>query len=432
MPPPRFNVREEWSPSLSATLPERASFRLDIPSRSVADVLRTRLARELDGMDFTAEAIGRAVEILVDALDVDIVFTIEDAAGYETYGGYHFTHRAHHLLSSEHTSRIAGDLREDGREVWDEYLAAKADKGRAWGKFCGVNNIDKVVRGIKRGELWLHAAFTGELKTTFALNWAYNLVTRYRSSVFYVTLEMPYEQIRAGIYVMHSANPRFASIHAPLDYEKVKSGTLTDEEEAFFKVVIDDFTQNDEYGRFEVWGPDRAVTVADIKLEAELRHQKEEIGLLVIDHGLLVAPSPEHRRDDYGTRMNSVIREAKQLALHFNHGEKIPVLLLFQINREGKDQADKAEGRYKLRALSYANEAERSADLVSTTYLNDQHRRDGTTLFDCLKRRDGQLFQPFVAAIDWRTRRLSNVLDPMRATAGISVDDYRSTTSFKV
>lgn len=341
-------------------------------------------------------------------------------------GILHFSQNAHKLLVFEHNARIQGNLREDGQDVWDEYQEAKANKGLAWGKFCGLNEIDKIIRGIKKGELWLHAAYTGELKTTFALNWAYNLVTRYRSNVFYVTLEMPYEQVRKGIYAMHSSNPRFELLgYKPLDYDKVCAGTLTPEEEAFYKIVIDDFVNNEEYGAFEVWGPDEDVTTDDIKVAAELAHQKNELGLLVIDHGGLVEPRRRKRSKDYTIELNSILRDTKKLALHFNHGEKVPVLLLFQINREGKDYADKMEGRYKLRALSYANEAERSADVVTTTYLNEEHRTAGTTLFDCLKRRDGQHFKPFVAGVDWKTRRIFN-RDKYSGSSdqGMSLDDH--------
>lgn len=203
--------------------------------------------------------------------------------------------------------------------------------------------------------------------TSFALNWAYNLVTRYRSSVFYVTLEMPYEQVRQMIFAMHTENPKFSQMgFKPLDYEKIKYGTLNPEEEAFFQLVIKDFCTNEEYGSFEVWGPDDDVTTDDIRIEAELKHHQSEIHLLVIDHGGLVEPRKKKRSKDYTIELNSIIRDTKKIALHFNHGEKIPVLLLFQINREGKDYADKMEGRYKLKALSYANECLLEGTLVRT------------------------------------------------------------------
>lgn len=349
----------------------------------------------------------------------------------------HVVQAVHRLLIQNSTSRIQGNIREDGEEVRAEYQTAKANKSLTWGKFCGINNIDKVVKGVKKGEMWLHAAYTGELKTTFALNWAYNLVTRYRSNVFYVTLEMPYEQIRQQIYVMHSSNGRFKAWaemtgqdpekFAPLDYEKVKNGELSPDEEKFYDMVINDFHKNPEYGSFEVWGPDSDVTIDDIRVQAEIAHNSNPIDLLVIDHGGLVEAKRHKRGKDYTIELNSVLRDSKKLALHFNHGEKVPVLLLFQINRDGKDYADKMEGRYKLRALSYANEAERSADIVTTTYLNDDFRQQGTPFFDCLKRRDGPMFTPFNCTIDWKTRRMGN-LDPLATSSekGITVDDHRA------
>jgi hypothetical protein len=114
----------------------------------------------------------------------------------------------------------------------------------------------------------------------------------------------------------------------------------------------------------------------------------------------------DRKHRDYTIELNSVLRGAKKLALYFNHGEGVPVLMLFQINRDGKDAADKAEGKYKIRALSYANEAERSADTVTTTYLNDNHRENGTSMCCCLKNRDNPLFKPFLLGVDFQCRRI--------------------------
>jgi replicative DNA helicase len=360
-----------------------------------------------------------------EIIDHGMVFGRERKEGLRE-GISHFTKNVHSLLVYQQDSKIQGDLRDCGQDVWDKYENSKIEK--AHGMLCGINNIDMVIRGIRKGELWLHAAYTGQLKTTFALNWAYNQVTRYKHNVFYVTLEVPFEDIMDLIYVMHSSNARLMQkmgVTAPLDFDKVETGTLSEEEEAYYKAVIKDFCENPEYGRFEVWGPDEDVTVDQIRTQAELKNQEEEVHLLVIDHGGLV--EPKRKKKDYVIELNSVLRDTKKMALHFNHGAKVPVLLLFQINRDGRDYADKSGGRYQLRALSYANEAERSADVVSTTYLNEDHIRAGTTFFDCLKRRRGGLFPPFTAKIDWRTRRMSNY-DQFKGAddKGMTMDDYRS------
>jgi len=334
---------------------------------------------------------------------------------------------AHGLMPVEVHARTNGDLREDTNEAWQEYQIAKRERGNVWGAFVGINEIDKVCHGCKRGELWIHAAFVGELKTTFALNWCYNLVTRYRTNVFYVSLEVPYTQIRRNIYAIHSANKKWAAQgKKPLDYRQIRDGELTPEEEPFYQEVLDDFHNNPEYCRFEVWAPEHDVTIDDIRVQAEMAHKQMDVGFIVIDHGGLVEPTKKNK--DFTIELNSVLRAAKKtLALHFNGGEGVPVLMLFQLNRQGKDEADKNEGRYKIKALSYANEAEKSADYITTTYLNDGHREAGTTLFCNLKNRDNPLFNTFTATVDFKCRRILNFDPTISRVAGMRIDTPEGT-----
>lgn len=343
-------------------------------------------------------------------------------------GLIHFAERAHDLILPESNSRTAGDIRLDGQAVWKSYERAKIDKDKAWGKFTGINSIDKVCHGIKKGELWVHAAFPGDLKTTLAINWCYNLVTRYKTNILYFSFEMPYEQLRLLVYVMHSASARWRiQGYKPLDYRKVRDGELTPAEEEFYQKVIEDFCNNPDYCQFEIRAPDRDFTIDDIRLEAELTHKQMEVGLIVLDHGQLIEARRAKRSKDYVVELNSVVRDAKKLALHFNHGEKVPVLMLFQINRQGKEDAAKNEGRYKMSALAYANEVEKSADTITTTYLDEDHRRNGTTLFCNLKNRDNPLFDPFMARVEFSCRRIYN-LDAVDAPIGqgMGAEDHQS------
>jgi replicative DNA helicase len=311
------------------------------------------------------------------------------------------------LVISDQTAQTRGDVRFDTKAGWEDYLQAKHNKDKAWGRFTGLECIDTICHGHKRGELWVHAAFTGELKTMFAINWAYNLITRYRTNVLYISLEMPYVQIRRMIQVVHSANLKWKNLgRKPLDYRKVRDGELSPEDELFLKEVLDDLRDNPEYCAFDVWSPDRDITIDDIRTQAEIMNKHKELGFLVIDHGSLVEPKRNRYFKDYTIALNSILRDSKKLALQFNHGEGLPVLMLFQINRQGKNEADKAEGRYKISALAYSNEADRSADVITTTYLNDEHRDNNTTLFSNLKNRDNPLFKPFQAAVDFTCRRI--------------------------
>lgn len=345
-------------------------------------------------------------------------------------GIQHFASKANDLIISDYNAKVRGDIREDGQEVWSDYEQSKVNKDKVWGKFTGLNKIDTICHGIKRGELWIHAAYPGELKTSLAMNWCYNLVTRYKTNVFYLSLEMPYAQLRRIAYVIHSANARWSLLgyDKPLDYRKVRDGMLDDKEEAFYQEVIKDFNRNPDYSAFEVWSPDREVDMDDIRLEAELLHKRMDVGMIVLDHGMLINPRKKKRSKDYVVELNSIIRDAKKLALHFNQGEGIPVVMLFQINRQGKLEAEKNEGRYKMSALTYANETDKSADYITTTYLDKDHRTNGTTLFCNLKNRDNPIFEPFIAEVHFSSRRIRN-LNTINSMGGhnMSVDEHYQT-----
>lgn len=167
-----------------------------------------------------------------------------------------------------------GEFRRDARETWEDYLAAEADRGKSAGRFVGIEEIDVVCRGVKKGELWLHAGFPGELKTSLALTWAYNLVTRYRCNVLYVSLEMTRKQLLRLLHVMHSAHKRWGG-RPTLDYRKVRDGELSADDKAFLQGCITDIETSPEYCALDIWCPDREVTLAEIKQYAEQMHRRK-------------------------------------------------------------------------------------------------------------------------------------------------------------
>ena len=94
------------------------------------------------------------------------------------------------------------------------------------------------------------------------------------------------------------------------------------------------------------------------------------------------------------------------MALNFARGRGVPVLALFQLNRQGKLRADKNDGRYDFAAISYANEIEKSADVITYTYLNDALRNEGKFYLGNLKNRDNPLFDRMVGKIIWQSKRM--------------------------
>jgi len=338
----------------------------------------------------------------------------------------HFAKRSQEIRVSDTNVRIHGDIRNDAQQLKEEYEAAERDKGRSMGVLSGINEIDDSCKGAKKGELWIHAAYPGELKTSLASNWCYNAVTRYKANVVYVSFEMPYEQIRRNIYTIHTNNARFAQQgFKPLDYRAIRDGNLTKEEKEFyFDMVIPDFNTNPTYTHFEVVCPDREWNMDDVRSQLELLHKEFEVGMVVLDHGQWIEARKARKNKDYTIELNSVVNDAKRLALNFDHNNGVPVVMLFQINRMGKDDADKNDGLYKMKALTYANACEKTADVITTTYLNDEMRKAGLTKICNLKNRDNPLFEPFSAHVNFVSRRILSQkrMEPQ----GFAVEEHES------
>jgi replicative DNA helicase len=263
--------------------------------------------------------------------------------------------------------------------------------------------------------------------TTFGNNWCYNAVTRFKKNVVYVSFEMTREQLRRSIITIHTANARFAQQgFKALDYRFIRDGLLTKEEKDFYlNHVIADFESNPTYTHYEVITPDRDWTMDDVRIQLEQLHKEFEVGLVVLDHGQWIEARRSRKNKDYTIELNSVVNDSKRLALTFDHNNGIPVVMLFQINRQGKDIADKNEGVYKISALTYSNACEKSADVITATYLNKELRAAGLTKFSCLKNRDNPPFEPFEAHINFMCRKIMSAkrLEPQ----GFSVtshDDY--------
>ena len=104
--------------------------------------------------------------------------------------------------------------------------------------------------------------------------------------------------------------------------------------------------------------------------------------------------------------------------MSFNRGAGIATVALFQISREGFKAAEKGGGRYNLTHLSYANEAERSSDIVTAGWVDDNLRQQSLLKLQCLKSRDDQPFEDFYAGVLWPCRRIFS-------TNAVSVEQSR-------
>jgi len=358
--------------------------------------------------------------------------------------------RCHEVVSPTVGTRLSGEITSDGADFMALYERVESDPLAGIGQHTGIFQLDTAINGAKKFELWIHAAFTGGLKSTLMLNWAYNQAIFFLHSSLVFSLEMPYQQCRNILYSMHSMHPKFKAVRfqlglqsdpkaaACIPYENIRDGTLRDyhpnAKKFLMEYVVPDFNGEEvikdldpqtgkpwpspkDYGKIfiEVADPEKAdFTMNDLRHRAEVIYSKTPFSMIFVDHvGLM---SPRKWVSNTTDRQNEIIRDCKKLAMSFNRGQGIAVVCLFQISRDGYKSAKKAKEKtgvaeYDLTHLSYANEAERSGDIVTATWIDDDLKKINRVQFQCLKSRDQKPFERFEARVEYACRRILTCMD---------------------
>jgi len=329
-----------------------------------------------------------------------------------------------HLNQSLRRGSIEGSFRNDAAELLRDYDRRKANPQLQYGVLSGIDKIDPVHKGIGAGEIALVLGFTGHLKSTFCLNWAYKAAIWYGHNVAVVSAETPVRKMRDALYVMHAAHKKFEGRAGflSIDYEKVKSGLLTPEEEVYFRDVVDDFTTCKDYGEIFYREPEDQITIADVQRWAEAKNRVKPISLIYIDYLGLLDPGRNMKGMENYSALNMVVRQSKLMAMSFAHGKGVALLSPFQANREGLKEAEKNGGKYTLRAFAGANEAEKSTDLAYYVFLDDALRNAKEVSCGNIKTRDvPMVVDQFRLFADPATRVIDNLNLTTAAQAPVDI-----------
>jgi hypothetical protein len=285
-----------------------------------------------------------------------------------------------------------GSLKDDAARVLSQYEMRRNNPGLKYGVLSGIERIDQVHRGLKPGNLAFVLGFVSQMKSTFCLNWAYRAAIWQGMNVGVVSTEMSIDELRRTIAVIHANSAKFApeNLHVDITYDKVENGELDAQEEELFRKVIRDLEENSDYGQISYREPDNIVTIGDIGRWAEGVNRKTPLKMLLIDYVGPHITSDKPTNDSFRDG-NNVIKDTKRLATTFDNGRGIAVLSPFQSNRGGFKDAVKNGGVYDITAMADFSEAERSADLVYTVFLDNTYRTRNRLLVGNVKTRKVQL-----------------------------------------
>lgn len=139
------------------TLPVREEGNFKSYLDDKAEDRRARLVSEL--LQHAASIIKTGFEVQEGPRKADMRFLKgpRDAVKY-------ILDRGHEIVTPTFGAKLSGEVTQDGDDFLAEYERVEMDPTSGVGQWAGLSQIDNVLNGAKKSELWLHTAFTGGLK----------------------------------------------------------------------------------------------------------------------------------------------------------------------------------------------------------------------------------------------------------------------------
>lgn len=263
------------------------------------------------------------------------------------------------------------DILADSFERLDEL---HKDKKSIRGIPTGFRDMDNILAGLQRSDLFILAARPSMGKTAFVLNLAHNVAVDAKEPVLIFSLEMSKEQLV----------DRLLSMQSGVDAWALRTGNLTDQDfeklgEAMgvlseAPILIDDTP---------------GLTVSDMRTKARRESHANKLGLVIVDYLQLMSGGSRFSGD--GNRVqeiSEISRGLKGIARELD----VPLISLSQLSRSVESRTPQIP---QLADLRESGSIEQDADIVAFIYREDYYNpeTDRKNITDILikKHRNGAL-----------------------------------------
>ena len=246
---------------------------------------------------------------------------------------------------------------EDGALVYLKKLIQKDET--VAGIPTGYRDLDKLVTGLKAGEMFVLAARPSIGKTSFALNLMTNIAMRAsagdtpnsasRCSVGFFSLEMTAKQLAVRLICTESGFSE-RDIYAG-DVTSPTKITAAAANLAKAEMYID---------------PTPALKIRELRSKARKMKSQYNIDVIFIDYLQLM--KAETRSDNRQEEVSAISSGIKSLAKELN----IPIVVLAQLNRE----IEKTHGEPKLSHLRESGAIEQDADIVAFLHRDREKQKE--------------------------------------------------------
>ena len=273
-------------------------------------------------------------------------------------------------LTQVRVSRDTAPLGEVLTRTFDMIEERSERQGDIVGVPTGYVDLDRMTAGLQQEELIILAARPSMGKTAFALNLTLNAAVQYGRPAAFFSLEMSKE----------SLGMRFFSAHARVSADRLRKGSLTQEDWAALVLA------SEELAGVPLFLDDTpGISLSELRSKARRLVVEEGVQMLVLDYLQLMGT--DKAIDSREQQIATLARGLKGLAKELH----VPVIILSQLNRGLESRKDK---RPMLSDLRESGAIEQDADVVmfihrDDYYTKDQSERPNVAELEIAKQRNG-------------------------------------------
>lgn len=258
-------------------------------------------------------------------------------------------------VSQQHVKQSVVSIETILTESFDRLDDLHKDKNKIRGVPTGYKDLDKILAGLQKSDLFVLAARPSMGKTALALNLAHNIALQSQQSVLIFSLEMAKEQLVDRLLAMESGVDAWALRTGNLtdaDFEKIGQamGTLSEA-----PIYIDDTP---------------GITVSDLRTKARREAHQRPLGVIIVDYLQLMSGGGRYGNE--GNRVqeiSEISRGLKGVARELN----VPVVALSQLSRSVESRSPQIP---QLADLRESGSIEQDADIVAFIYREDNYNPD--------------------------------------------------------
>lgn len=226
-------------------------------------------------------------------------------------------------------------------EAFNEAKEVCEAGGVAAGVPTGYPSLDRMLMGLREGQLVIIGARPAVGKTSFALNLALNAASEGYTVAFF-SLEMSGKEIAQ----------RFICAHAQVSMSNFRTGKISPQEWANVGQAAEDLS------RLDILIDDTpGITVTEIRAKARRMLHNKEKAIIILDYLQLVSPPAGRRAESRTVEVSEMSRALKIMAKEL----AVPVISLSQLSRAVESRTGK---RPQLSDLRESGSIEQDADIV--------------------------------------------------------------------